>query len=39
MWFFPYRIILAGGVKATELNVSVLGERLYLEEYDSTPQK
>lgn len=34
-----YRIILAGGPKAVEVNVSVLGGRLYLEEYDPAPQK
>lgn len=33
------RIILAGGAKAIELNVSVLGGRLYLEEFDPVPYK
>lgn len=28
-----------GGAKPIELNVSVLGGRLYLEEYDPTPLK
>lgn len=36
---FRCRIICVGGGKPIELNVSVLGGRLYLEEYDPTPLK